>query len=136
MTLQRRMMLLLLLSAPLVWTGGLLFSLDRARHEINELYDTQLIRLARQMQSTLPLADIDVIDLPPTETAAQAALGDAELEDMATAVWNRDGRLLLVDREGVLLPRQPDASGFHDMTLGGELWRVGLRLQDGDRRRR
>lgn len=124
MTLQRRMMLLLLLSAPLVWTGGLLFSLDRARHEINELFDTQLIRLARQMQSTLPLADIDVIDLPPPEAAAQAALGDAELEDMATAVWNRDGRLLLVDREGVLLPRQPDASGFHDMTLGGELWRV------------
>lgn len=124
MTLQRRMMLLLLLSAPLVWTGGLLFSLDRARHEINELFDTQLIRLARQMQSTLPLADIDVIDLPPAGTAAQAALGDAELEDMATAVWNRDGRLLLVDREGVLLPRQPDASGFHDMTLGGELWRV------------
>ena len=124
MTLQRRMMLLLLLSAPLVWTGGLLFSLDRARHEINELFDTQLIRLARQMQSTLPLAEIDVIDLPPPEAAAQAALGDAELEDMATAVWNREGRLLLVDREGVLLPRQPDASGFHDMTLGGELWRV------------
>ncbi len=124
MTLQRRMMLLLLLSAPLVWTGGLLFSLDRARHEINELFDTQLIRLARQMQSTLPLADIGVIDLPPAETAVQATLGDAELEDMATAVWNRDGRLLLVDREGVLLPRQPDASGFQDMTLGGELWRV------------
>lgn len=124
MTLQRRMMLLLLLSAPLVWAGALLFDLSRARAEINELFDTQLIRLARQVQSTLPLAALDAIEQPAIAEASQGPRGQAELEDMAIAVWNRDGRLLLVDREGALLPRDPQASGFREVMLDGSAWRV------------
>ena len=38
--------------------------------------------------------------------------GEADLRDLAIAVWNADGRLLLVDREGVQLPRRPDAVGL------------------------
>lgn len=124
MTLQRRMMLLLLVSAPLVWAGALLIALVSARHEINELFDTQLIRLARQVQSTLPLASIDAIERPAAAQASRAALGDAELEDMAIAVWNGSGKLLLVDREGVLLPHRPDAVGFVDLDLQQRRWRV------------
>jgi len=129
MTLQRRVLLLILLSAPLVWAAALLFSLDRARGEINELFDTELVRLARQMQSTLPLAALEAIELPtPSPAAAGASTatdqGHAEIEDMAVAVWNREGKLLLVDREGTLLPHDPQGSGFHDMKLGGAAWRV------------
>ena len=50
--------------------------------------------------------------------------GEADLRDLAVAVWDRDGQLLLADREGVQLPRRADASGFVDLTLGGEAWRV------------
>lgn len=124
MTLQKRVLLMLLLSAPLVWAGALLFSLDRARHEINELFDTELIRLARQVQATLPRAALDAIEPPAPAGDAAVAAGDAELEDLAIAVWGRDGRLRLVDRDGVLLPYRPQASGFSDMTLGSALWRV------------
>jgi two-component system, OmpR family, sensor histidine kinase QseC len=123
-TLQRRVLLLVLLSAPLVWLGALLFSIDRARYEINELFDTELIRLARQVQSTLPLASLDAIEIPQVATIDQAAQGDAELEDLAIAVWNREGKLLLVDREGVKLPHRPDASGFSDVAIGSAGWRV------------
>lgn len=124
MTLQRRVLLLVLLSAPLVWLAALLFSIDRARVEINELFDTELIRLARQVQSTLPLASLDAIDVPAPAAIDRAAQGDAELEDLAIAVWNRQGQLLLVDREGIELPHRPDASGFTDVKLGDALWRV------------
>jgi two-component system sensor histidine kinase QseC len=124
MTLQRRVLLLVLLSAPLVWLVAMLLSIDRARVEINELFDTELIRLARQVQSTLPLASLEAIEVPAAATIERAAQGDAELEDLAIAVWNRRGQLLLVDREGVELPHRPDASGFTDVTIGSAVWRL------------
>ncbi|HKX94483.1 MAG TPA: ATP-binding protein [Methylibium sp.] len=133
MTLQRRVLLLLLLSAPLVWLITGLISLDRARLEINELFDTQLIQLARQVQSMLPRAALDAIPEPADAEAAGTAMGEAELEDLAVAVWDREGRLLLVDREGTMLPRDAHASGFHDLLLGGEAWRVYyLQAASGD----
>ena len=66
--------------------------------------------------------------LPKAQTA-----GEADLRDLAIAVWNRQGQLLLVDREGVQLPRRNDATGFVDMQLDGSPWRVYyLQSQDGD----
>jgi two-component system sensor histidine kinase QseC len=118
-SLQRRLLVYLLLCAPLVWAVALLVSADRARHEVNELFDTEIIRLARQVQSTL-----DSVAAPGRPLPAPEPGGEADLRDLAIAVWNADGSLLLVDDEGVLLPRRPDASGFVDLRLGGEPWRV------------
>jgi len=53
-SLQRRLLVFLLLCAPVVWGVALLLSASRARHEVNELFDTEIIRLARQVQATLP----------------------------------------------------------------------------------
>jgi two-component system sensor histidine kinase QseC len=127
-SLQRRLLLYLLVCAPLVWGLTLLVSAQRARHEVNELFDTQIIRLALQVQSMLPgtTSPGQVLPTPP-------AAGEADLRDLAVAVWNRQGQLLLVDREGVQLPRRADATGFVDMQLGGEPWRVYyLQSQDGE----
>jgi two-component system, OmpR family, sensor histidine kinase QseC len=66
-SLQRRLLLYLLLCAPLVWAVALGVSADRARHEVNELFDTEIIRLARQVQATLEAVD-------PGGAAAQGAL--------------------------------------------------------------
>jgi two-component system, OmpR family, sensor histidine kinase QseC len=71
------------------------------------------------VQSTLAAAAAPGQMLPTPPSA-----GEADLRDLAIAVWNRQGQLLLVDREGMQLPRRADASGFVDMQLGGEPWRV------------
>jgi two-component system sensor histidine kinase QseC len=127
-SLQRRLLLYLLVCAPIVWAVALLVSADRARHEVNELFDTQIIRLALQVQATLVTASLPGQTLPKVQTA-----GEADLRDLAIAVWNRQGQLLLVDREGVQLPRRIDATGFVDMQLDGSPWRVYyLQSQDGD----
>ena len=119
MSLQRRLMLYLLICAPLVWAVAVLVSVQRARHEVNELYDTELIRLSRQVQSLLVNSDAPGKALPAARSA-----GEADLRDLAIAVWDGKGELLLVDREGAQLPRRADTSGFVDMRLGGSPWRV------------
>ncbi|MBK6469281.1 MAG: sensor histidine kinase N-terminal domain-containing protein [Betaproteobacteria bacterium] len=130
MSLHRRLLIYLLLCAPLVWGAALLASADRARDEVNELFDTEIIRLSRQVQATLASMAPDTMTAAPPAAPASAAsangaLGsEADLRDLSIAAWNAQGRVLLVDREGVELPRRPDASGFVDMTLGGDAWRV------------
>jgi two-component system, OmpR family, sensor histidine kinase QseC len=119
MSLQRRLLVYLLLCAPLVWGLALLASADRARHEVNELFDSEIIRLARQVQSTLAGARVEGVPAPPPD-----ASGEADLRDLAVAVWNAEGQRLMVDREGVQLPRRSDATGFVDLTLDGDRWRV------------
>ena len=54
MTLQRRLLLLLLIGAPAIWLIAIGFSGWRARVEINELFDTQQVRLAQQVVALLP----------------------------------------------------------------------------------
>ena len=128
MSLQRRLLLYLLIGAPVVWGVALLVSAQRARQEVNELFDTEIIRLALQVQATLVAAAAPGKILPTPPSA-----GEADLRDLAIAVWDRQGQLMLVDREGVQLPRRADATGFVDMSLGGESWRVYyLQSQDGE----
>ena len=119
MSLQRRLLVYLLLCAPVVWAVALVASADRARTEVNELFDTEIIRLARQVQATLV-----GIGSPGQAPPAPETGGEADLSDLAIAVWSAEGRLLLVDREGVQLPRRPDATGFVEMALAGDPWRV------------
>ncbi len=120
MSLQRRLLLFLLISAPVVWALAALASVDRARQEIDELFDTEIIHLARQVQSTLTGLRTPGGVLPPTRGAS----GEADLRDLAIAVWDAQGRLLLVDREGASLPRRPEATGFVELPVDGDPWRV------------
>jgi len=122
-SLQRRLLVYLLVSAPLVWLLAGVASMRFARHEVDELFDTELIRLARQVQVTLALPADGRAPLLP-HVAASGASGEADLGDLAIAVWARDGRLLLADREGVSLPYRPEAAGFVDLPIAGEVWRV------------
>ena len=120
MSLQRRLLVFLLLCAPVVWGVALIVSASRARHEVNELYDTEIIRLARQVQATLPGLGVSGAVLSEPVPSG----GAADMRDLAIAVWNGEGKLLLSDREGVQLPRRADAAGFVDLTLGSDAWRV------------
>lgn len=125
MTLRRRLLLLLLLATPVVWVGAMAVSFFSAQHEINELFDTELVRLARQLQATLPSTNLDA----PTDTSSMPAPlagkeGDAEPKDLLLAVWDRNGRLVLVDREGLLMPYLPGQKGFVELMLAERPWRA------------
>ena len=124
MTLRRRLLLLLLAGAPLVWLLTLMLTLVIAKREINELFDTQQVRLAQQVLVMLPA---DPAGLGDTATARLPLVagehGSAELAEMAIAVTSGDGRLVLSDREGARLPRNA-TSGFVDTDIDGAAWRV------------
>ncbi|MDT9121195.1 sensor histidine kinase N-terminal domain-containing protein, partial [Escherichia coli] len=83
-------LLYLLLSAPLVWALALWISVDRARHEVNELYDSEMIRLARQVQATLRSPEVAGDALRPATD-----MGEADVRDLAIAVWDAQGQLLM-----------------------------------------
>lgn len=125
MSLQRRLLLYLLVCAPLVWGVALFFSIQRARLEVNEMFDTELIRLARQIEATLGNGyPRETVTLPPPPAEGAPDAGDADVRDLAVAVWNREGHLSLSDREGIDLPYRPDASGFVEEMVDGQPWRV------------
>ncbi|WP_295849829.1 ATP-binding protein [uncultured Xylophilus sp.] len=125
MSLQRRLLLYLLLCAPLVWGVALYFSVHRARHQINELFDTELIRLARQVHSTLdPSLGPSDAQLPAAPEEGSPDAGESDIRDLAVAVWDQSGQLLLADREGIQLPHLPRRSGFFNEDVAGRPWRI------------
>ncbi|MCU0929201.1 MAG: sensor histidine kinase N-terminal domain-containing protein [Burkholderiaceae bacterium] len=124
MSLQRRLLLYLLLCAPLVWAVAAWTSVQRARDEIDELFDTEMVRLARQLQAGLQSLPATVSAVDSAALPRPADVGAADVEDLALAVWDAQGRALLADREGAQLPRRDDAFGFIDERIGGEAWRV------------
>lgn len=119
MSLQRRLLIYLLVCAPLVWAAAAWVSSSRARTEVNELFDTEMIRLTLQVQATLMGLD-RAKGNPPSPAMSQ----EADLEDLAIAVWDHQGKVLLSDREGTQLPLLADAVGFVELTLQQQLWRV------------
>lgn len=92
------------------------------------MFDTELIRLARLVMATLPAdvaaARLEDAQLPPPPREGDPDAGDADVSDLAIAAWDGQGRLLLADREGAVLGRRRDQSGFVDEEIAGEPWRV------------
>lgn len=128
MTLQRRLLLTIALVAPLVWATAATGTWWRARHEIGELYDTEMVRLARQVLALLPpggapangaVADAATATAPPGGEPG----GEAELRTLSVAAWV-GMRRVLSDAEGTLLPWHDGADGFVDTMLDGGAWRV------------
>jgi len=142
MTLQRRLILAVLVCVPLTWVLAVAVTYFGATKEINELYDTEMVRMAQQMYAVLPLmergAQITPVAPPPLPEAA----GNVILGDLAIAAWNAEGKPLHIDEDGDPLPRSPGVTGFTDMTIAGTPWRlfyldatgwricVGQRLQE------
>ncbi|MFN8760797.1 MAG: ATP-binding protein [Burkholderiales bacterium] len=128
MSLQKRLLLFLLIGTPLVWLLALGFAYWRAVDEINELFDTEQVRLAQQIRATLPDVPVQAAGSSSTTTATLKDKGGAEPEDLLIAVWDEAGHLTWSDREGVQLPRTSGLTGFREVLLGQaggqEAWRV------------
>ena len=130
MSLRRRLLLYMLICAPVVWLLAITASTISARTEVNELFDTEMIRLARQVQLTLIGVNAD--EEGPDITASPLG-GEADLDTVALAVWNRQGQVVLVDREGAQLPLRPEGVGFVDLTVNAQPWRAYyLQAPDGE----
>lgn len=127
MSLHKRLLVYLLIAAPAAWLLALLFSINRTEHEVNELFDTQMIHLAREVQtSVLQLGEYNATpEITAKSTHEQlTTAGNADLNDIAIAVWDRGGHHLLVDAGSVDIPHRSDVSGFVDITLNQTPWRI------------
>lgn len=121
MSLRRRLLLTLLVCAPLIWALALGTSIVRATDEVNELFDTEMIHLARQVMGVI---DADrtggrIAHVPPIGDA-----GDSKVGELAITVRDRDGRVITSDRIGVELPAAPHRTGFVGLKLDGEDWNI------------
>jgi len=123
-SLRRRLLGWLLPAASVLWVATLVGSFLHARYEINELFDTQQVQLARQILSALPAPASVAPDMGDHDAVPPEREGEAELEDMSIAVWGRSGQLVMVDQEGVRLPRSRGYDGFDNLHIVGEAWRV------------
>ncbi|NYI01879.1 ATP-binding protein [Cupriavidus plantarum] len=131
MTLQRRLILAVLFAAALAWVLTSAIIYVSAREEINELYDTDMVRMAQQMQAVLPIVDISKLPRPaPPSTEPEPGdedlgdLGSAGLGELAIAAWRPGGEPLHIDPDGDRLPRAPHIKGFTEATIDGVQWRL------------
>ena len=122
-SLQRKLLLIVAIGTPVAWLAALAVGLYGSSKEVNELFDTQQVRVAQLIHSILRVS-VDTGDaLLPSALAGRKFGGSAELEDVAVAVWRRDGRPRLSEQTDVELPFRSGPSGFEDRNLG-EDWRI------------
>lgn len=127
-TLQRRLFMAVLLAAPLGWGLTLGLTFWRAHHEINELYDTDMVRVAQYVQAVtgkLPVERAAEVNAQAgAESAPAPSLGDAGLDYVTVAAWPPKGEPINLDDRAVALPRADGTEGFVDLPLQGHDWRV------------
>lgn len=141
MTLQRRLMIAVLLSAPLAWLLTIGGTYWRAQHEVNELYDTDMLRLAEQTLAVAALIPAGAAPRAPTELPQVPESGDASRADLAVVIWRQEGEPLVLDAQARQFPRDASLRGFVDSTVDGVPWRLyylpgeddGLRVAVGQR---
>lgn len=125
MTLQRRLIVAVLLAAPLAWLIAIGGTYWRASHEINELYDTDMVRLAQQSIAVAALIPPSATSVPmPARAPASADAGDAGLGDLSVAIWRGADTPLVLDPEAMQFPREGKREGFWDTSVNGVPWRL------------
>jgi two-component system sensor histidine kinase QseC len=123
MTLQRRLLALLLVAVPVIWAVAVAIAVGTARREIDEMFDTELVRYTQQVIAVLPASPDGIAPPPDRADPPPDRAGRADFDDMAFAAWAPDGRVVLADREGRALPfrREP---GFASVSIAGQPWSV------------
>lgn len=119
MTLHRRLILYVLLAVPLAWLIALIFSIQQMTHEVDELYDTQLVRMAEHIQNQLPLMVLSNTATPPLIQQ------DKKFDDLGIAVWNAKGKLISADHQSQFFPfLQVNSSTFYEASIDHKKWHL------------
>ena len=96
-------------------------SLRPARHEVDELFDTEMIRLARQVQATLVVTPaMPGQALPPPA----GDRGEADMRELAIAVWDARRPPAAGRPRGRAAAVPSRGHGFVDMRVDGAAWRI------------
>jgi two-component system sensor histidine kinase QseC len=121
--LRRRLLLTLLGGVSLCWLAAMVASFYKAHHEIDEMFDAQLVVLADTLAVMSDAVGRDDEDDDGFEMMApDHAYGQA----VRFQIFDRDGRLLLYSRNAGRSPRvssnAPSRNGFFDAQEDGQ-WR-------------
>ena len=141
-SVERRLLSWLLIGATLIWAGAIGASIWHVAGEIDELFDTDQIRVAQQVLLLGELAG-EQHELTGTGDGASAAANDsspdavrpepnrADPEELAITVWHADGRLLGRLGSAPAIPFRATGSGFETHMIDGLSWRVYYRSEPG-----
>lgn len=138
-SLHRRLLLVLLLILGTTFTLNALVGYFGTTHEMDELFDAQLIETARVLDGVLdqPAASADwdalgraltgtLHDAPADSAAGSAMPGDGHEYErkLALQVWTADGQLLLRTPSAPALALAPLRHGFYRQQAGRHAWHV------------
>lgn len=128
MTVQKRLLVWLLVIAPLVWLGAFMATYWLARAEVDEFFDTRQLSMAAQVLALTPQASRAGQDFK--SPIANVKTGAAEPEDLLIVMWNADGTLLSPGTRGLDIPFLWETTGFINAAINGKAWRL-LYLRGG-----
>jgi two-component system sensor histidine kinase QseC len=116
-SLRRRLLALLLGGVTAGWCATLMFSYFDAHHEIDELFDAQLVQTAQTLLAMASEYDDD------EEIAELNGHGHKYQKRLVFQLWDAEGHLLLRSRHAPTVPLAA-ADGFSEIRAGhGDTWR-------------
>ncbi len=116
-SLRRRLLTLLLGGVTAGWLATMAFSYVDAHHEIDELFDAQLVQVAQTLLALASEYDDD------DDVAELAADGHKYQKKFVFQLWDAEGRLLLRSRQAPTVPLA-EADGFSESAGSGKKrWR-------------
>lgn len=114
-SLRRRLLVWLLVGVTAGWLGALGFSYADAHHEIDELFDAQLVQVAQTLLALASEYDDD------DDIARLEADGHKYQKKFIFQLWDAEGRLLLRSQHAPTVPLAA-VDGF-SQSAGEERWR-------------
>ncbi len=121
-SLNRRLVLRLVVGIMLVWCVAVGWMAWRSLHEVDEIFDQTLVRTAASVFAVMPDAPkpVGLIRLPDKKIIGS----DATAQRPAIALRDASGRLLIESTELPALTFDPHAVPFHSVTHAKRRWRV------------
>jgi two-component system sensor histidine kinase QseC len=133
-SIRRRLLVLVMVAVVGLWVITAVMSYIKTHHEIDELFDAQLVQSARVLLA---------------QTAHDTEETEIEYDDqyhkyekkIAFQIWNKDNELLLRSDSAPLSPLSITTVGFSDVQIAGQPWRIfsrwdaryELKIQVGER---
>lgn len=133
-SIRRRLLILVMATVVGLWAITAVMSYIKTHHEIDELFDAQLVQSARVLLA---------------QTAHDTEETEIEYDDqyhkyekkLAFQIWNKDNELLLRSDSAPLSPLSTNTDGFSDVQIASQPWRIfsrwdarhELQIQVGER---
>ncbi|MDR3393100.1 MAG: ATP-binding protein [Sulfuriferula sp.] len=133
-SIRRRLLVLIMATVVGLWAITAVMSYITTHHEIDELFDAQLVQSARVLLAQT------THDTEETEIEYDDQYHKYE-KKLAFQIWNRDNELLLRSDSAPLSPLSTNTDGFSDVHINGQPWRIfsrwdahhELQIQVGER---